>query len=82
MVSIGTVKLAVLVMTLGILAMASTSIAFAQKPCGEQPYLYNVGCLPLDTAHVVGGVLVVSIIVFAILWGIAERHYHMVPTFK
>lgn len=82
MVSIGTAKLSVLVVTLGLLAMASTNVAFAQKPCGEQPYVYNVGCIPLNTAHMVGGVLVASIIMFAVAWGLAERHYHMISTVK
>jgi|GEM_PF-1530918 len=84
MVSLGTAKLAGLVMTLGMLAIASTNLAFAQQPspCGEQAYVYNIGCLPLDTAHIVGAILVASIVAFAISWGIAERQYHMIPNFK
>ncbi|MDE1845500.1 MAG: hypothetical protein KGI10_09280 [Thaumarchaeota archaeon] len=82
MVSLGTAKLAGLVMTLGILAMAGTNLAFAQQPCGEQAYIYNVGCLPLNTAHIVGAILVASIVAFAIAWGVAERQYHMIPNFK
>ncbi|CUR52431.1 exported protein of unknown function [Nitrosotalea devaniterrae] len=76
MVSVGTAKLAGLVMTLGILAMAGTNLAFAQQPsCGEQAYVYNVGCLPLDTAQMVGAILVASIAGFAIVWGVAGRHH-------
>ena len=77
MVSLGTAKLAGLVMTLGILAMAGTNLASAQQssPCGEQAYVYNVGCLPLDQAHMVGAVLVASIVAFAIAWGAAGRHH-------
>ena len=82
MVRVGTAKLAGLVMTLGILAMASTNLAFAQQPsCGEQAYVYNVGCLPLDSAHMVGAVLVASIAAFAIAWGVAGRHHPMVSNF-
>jgi len=79
MVSLGTAKLAGLAMTLGVLAMAGTNLAFAQQtPCGEQAYVYNVGCLPLDQAHIVGAILVASIVAFAMAWGAAGRHNHMI----
>ncbi|MDC8452332.1 MAG: hypothetical protein LV477_05395 [Candidatus Nitrosotalea sp.] len=79
MVSLSKAKLAGVVMTLGIVAIAGTNLAFAQQPspCGEQAYVYNVGCLPLDSAHMVGAILVASIAAFAIAWGVAGRH-HMV----
>ncbi|NHH96714.1 hypothetical protein DYY66_2047 [Candidatus Nitrosotalea sp. FS] len=83
MVRLGTAKLAGLVMTLGILAMAGTNLAFAQQPtCGEQAYVYNVGCLPLDTAQMVGAILVASIAAFAIAWGVAGRHYNIIHNFN
>lgn len=79
MVSLSTAKLAGIVMALGIVAIAGNNLAFAQQPspCGEQAYVYNVGCIPLDTAHMVGGVLVACIAAFAIAWGVAGRHYHI-----
>lgn len=79
---LGTAKLAGVVMAISIVAISGINLAYAEQPCGEQAYVYNVGCLPLDTAHMVGGVIVASLIVFAIAWGVAERHYHMVPNFK
>lgn len=83
MVSLSTAKLAGVVMTLGVVAIAGTNLAFAQQPsCGEQAYVYNVGCLPLDTAHMVGAVLVASIAAFAIAWGIAGRHYNIIHNFN
>ena len=82
MVQVGTAKLAGLVMVLGILAMANTNLALAQQPsCGEQAYVYNVGCLPLDTAHMVGAALVASIAAFAIAWGVVGRHHHIISNF-
>ncbi|MDE1832647.1 hypothetical protein [Candidatus Nitrosotalea okcheonensis] len=82
MVSLSTAKLAGVAMTLGIVAIAGTNLAFAQQPsCGEQAYVYNVGCLPLDTAHMVGAILVASIVAFAIAWGVAGRHYHIIHNF-
>ena len=75
MISLQSAKLAGVVMTLGIVGMAGTNLAFAaQTPCGEQPYVYNVGCMPLSTAHIVGGVMVATIIGFAVAWGIAGVH--------
>jgi hypothetical protein len=82
MVSVSTAKLAGLVMTLGVLVIAGTNLAFAEQPCGEQAYVYNVGCLPLDTAHMVGGVIVASIVAFAIAWGVAGRHHYTTPNIK
>lgn len=79
MVYLGTAKLAGIVMAIGMVAMAGTNLAFAQQPsCGEQPYVYNVGCLPLDTAHMVGAVMVAGIAAFAIAWGVAGRHNHII----
>lgn len=83
MVNLGTAKLAGVIMALGIVAIAGTNLAFAQQPsCGEQAYVYNIGCLPLDTAQIVGGVLVASIAAFAIAWGVAGHHHHTVPNFN
>jgi hypothetical protein len=62
MVSLDTAKLAGVVMILSIVVIAGTNLAFAEQPCVKQAYVYNVGCLPLDTAHMVGGVIVVSIL--------------------
>ena len=82
MVNIGAAKLAV-VMTIGIVSIGSTNLAFAQQtPCGEQAYVYNVGCMPLDTAHLAGGVIVASIVVFAIACGVAGSKNHTIPSFK
>ena len=83
MVSLSTAKLAGVVMTLGVVAIAGTNLAFAQQPsCGEQAYVYNVGCLPLDSAHMVGAILVASIAAFAMAWGVAGRHYHIIHNFN
>ncbi|MGB9125211.1 MAG: hypothetical protein WA833_08580 [Nitrosotalea sp.] len=75
-------KLAGVVMAISIVVIAGTNLAYAEQPCGEQSYVYNVGCLPLDQAHMVGGVIVASLVIFAIAWGVAERHYHMVSNLK
>ncbi len=82
MVILGTVKPTVLIITLGVLVIAGTNLAFAQQPCGEQPYVYNVGCLPLDTAHMVGAVLVASIVAFAIACGVVGSRHNTIPNFK
>ncbi len=83
MVSFGTAKLAGLVMMLGMLAMAGTNLAFAQQPsCGEQAYIYNVGCLPLNSAQMVGAIMVASIAAFAIAWGVAGRHKYTIANFN
>lgn len=81
MVSLGTAKLAVVVMTTSMFVISGTNLAFAQQPCGEQAYIYNVGCLPLNSAQMVGAILVASIAAFAIAWGIAGRHSHTIPNF-
>ncbi len=77
MVSLSTAKLAGIVMALGIVAMAGNNLAFAQhpSPSGAQAYVSTVGCIPLDTAHMIGGVLVACIAAFAIAWGVAGRHH-------
>jgi hypothetical protein len=75
MVNIGTAKLGGVVMTLGIVAIAGTNFAFAQQtPCGEQAYVYNVGCMPLSTAQLVGAVVVAGIVAFAIACGVTGSH--------
>jgi hypothetical protein len=82
MVSVGQAGLAGIVMTIGIVAIAGTNFAFAlQTPCGEQPYVYNVGCMPLNNAQMVGGVVVASIIGFAIACGVAGRHHNPVHSY-
>ncbi|MGI0088606.1 MAG: hypothetical protein ACREBI_11710 [Nitrosotalea sp.] len=79
MVSLGTAKLAGVIMTIGIVAMAGTNLAFAQQPsCGEQAYGY-IGCTPLGAAQLYGGVLVAGVVAFAIAWGVAGRQYHTIP---
>ena len=84
MVSLGTAKLAVVIMTIGIVAISGTNLAFAQQPScgtapyGEAPYAY-IGCTPLNTAQMYGGILVVGVVAFAIAWGAAGRQYHTIP---
>lgn len=69
-------------MTIGLIAI-STNLAFAQQPsCGEQPYVYNIGCMPLGTAQLTGAALMAGIIAFAIAWGVAGRQHHIVPNFN
>jgi len=84
MVNLGTAKLAGIIMTIGIVAMAGTNLAFAQQPTcgtapyGEAPYAY-IGCTPLGTAQMYGVILVVGVVIFAIAWGVAGRQYHTIP---
>ncbi|MGI0046356.1 MAG: hypothetical protein ACREBB_04105 [Nitrosotalea sp.] len=80
MVNLGAAKLTGVIMTIGIVAMAGNNLAYAQQPssCGEQAYGY-IGCTPLNTAQLIGGVLVASIVAFAMAWGVAERQYHTIP---
>ena len=77
MISLSPAKLCGVVMTMGMVAIAGTNLTFAQSsPCGEQPYVYNVGCMPLNTAQMVAGVIVASIIGFAIACGVAGRNHN------
>ncbi len=79
MVSLGTAKLAGVVMTVGLVAIAGTNFAFAQQtPCGEQAYGY-IGCTPLNTAQLYGGILVAGVVAFAIAWGVAGRRHQVIP---
>ncbi len=79
MVNLGTAKLSGVIMVVGILAVAGTNSAFAQKPCVDNaPYVY-IGCIPLVTAQQYGAITVAGVIAFAIAWGIAGRQYHTIP---
>ncbi len=75
MVSPSTARLAGLIMTTGLVVIAGTNSAFAQQPCGEQPYVYNVGCVPLGMAQMYAAALVVGIIALAIGLGVAGRKH-------
>ncbi len=76
MVSLSTARLAGLIMTTGLVVIAGTNSAFAQQqPCGEQPYVYNVGCDPLGTAQMYAAALVAGIIALAIGLGVAGRKH-------
>ena len=67
------------VMTIGIVAMADTGIAFAQQPsCGEAPYGY-IGCTPLGTAQMYGAIMAGAVMAFAVGWGVHGRKYHTIP---
>ncbi len=79
MVSLGTAKLAGIIMTMSIIAIGGTNLAFAQQPsCGEQAYGY-IGCTPVATAQLYGAILVVGVVAFSIAWGVAGRQYHTIP---
>lgn len=79
MVNLGTAKLAGVIMTVGIIAIAGTNLAFAQQPsCGEQAYGY-IGCTPMGTAQLYGAILVVGVVAFAIACGAVGRQYHTIP---
>ena len=77
MVNLQTATLAGVIMTLGLVGMAGTNLAFAQQPCGEQPYIYNVGCLPLGTAQMVAVSLMGGIIALAVGCGAFGVRYHL-----
>ncbi len=85
MVNAGTAKLVGVVMTLSIVAIASTNLAFAQQqvncgtaPYGEASYAY-IGCTPLNTAQLYGAILVAGIVALAIGCGAAGLRYHTIP---
>ncbi|MDE1763182.1 MAG: hypothetical protein KGH88_02925 [Thaumarchaeota archaeon] len=79
MVSRRTVELAGVIMTVGIVAMSGTNLAFAQQPsCGEQAYGY-IGCTPLNTAQLYGSILVAGVVALAIGCGAAGVRYHTIP---
>jgi hypothetical protein len=82
MVSLGTAQLAGLIMTMAIVVIASTTnSAFAQQqPCGEQPYVYNVGCVPLVTAQMYAVALVTGIIALTIGLGVAGRKHLVIQS--
>jgi hypothetical protein len=68
-----------IIMTIGLIAMAGTGLAFAQQqPCGEQPYVYNVGCLPLNTAQLYAAVLVGGIVALAVACGVSGVRHHII----
>lgn len=75
MVSLRTAKLAGLIMTTSLVVIAGTNSAFAAQPCGEQPYVYNVGCVPLATAQMYAVALVVGVIALAVGLGVAGRKH-------
>lgn len=76
MVNLETAKLAGVIMTIGIVGIAGTNLAFAQQPtCGEQPYIYNVGCLPIGTAQLTAVALVGGIVALAIGCGAVGSRY-------
>lgn len=78
MVNLETAKLAGVIMTIGMVGIAGTNLAFAQQqPCGEQPYVYNVGCMPLGTAQLAAVSLVVGIIALAVGCGAVGVRYHL-----
>ncbi len=80
MINLGIAQLAGLVMMIGLVAIASTNLAFADnQPCGEQPYVHNVACMPLGEAQVVAVGLVMGVIALAVGLGIAERHLNVSP---
>jgi hypothetical protein len=79
MVNIGTAKLAGIIWTVSIVAVMGTNLAFAQQPsCGEQAYGY-IGCTPLNTAQLYGGILVAGVVALAIGCGAAGVRYHTIP---
>ncbi len=68
-----------IVVTIGLIAMAGTNLAFAQQqPCGEQPYVYNVGCAPLGTAQLYAAVLVGGIVALAVACGASGIRHHII----
>lgn len=67
-----------IVVAIGLIAMAGTNLAFAQQPCGEQPYVYNVGCAPLGTAQLYASVLVGGIVALAVACGASGIRHHII----
>ena len=83
MVNVGTAKFAGVIMTIGIIAIAGTNLAFAQttstgQPCGAQAYTY-IGCTPMSSAQLYGAILVAGVVALAIAVGAAGRHLHTIP---
>ena len=78
MVNAGSAKFAGVIMTIGIIAIAGTNLAYAAQPCGAQAYTY-IGCTPMGTAQLFGAVIVAGVVAFAIAVGAAGRHLHTVP---
>ncbi|SHO45596.1 exported hypothetical protein [Nitrosotalea sinensis] len=80
MVSLSKAELAGIVVTSVMIAMICTNSAFAQQqPCGEQPYVYNVGCLPLNSAQMYAAVIVGGIIALAVGCGASGIRYSTIP---
>lgn len=79
MVHLGDTLLTGVIVTMGLVAIAGSNMAFAQQStCGEQPFVYNVGCTPLNTAQLYGAVLVAGVAAFAIALGVAGARHHMI----
>ncbi|MDE1766308.1 MAG: hypothetical protein KGI27_08575 [Thaumarchaeota archaeon] len=83
MVYLGTAKLAGVIMTISIVAIAGTNLVFAQttstgQPCGAQAYTY-IGCTPMATAQLYGAIIVAVVVAFAIGCGAAGVKYHTIP---
>jgi hypothetical protein len=67
------------IMAIGLIVMAGTNLAFAQQqPCGEQPYVYNIGCAPLGTAQLYAAVLVGGIVALAVACGVSGIRHHVI----
>ena len=81
MVNLSAAKLAGVIMTLGIVAMTGTNLAFAQQPssCGEHAYSYIACGPPLGTAQLYGFAIVGGVVALAIAFGAAGRQYHTIP---
>lgn len=80
MASQSKVKLAGVMIAIGLVTITGTNLAFAQQqPCGEQPYVYNVGCAPLGTAQLYAAALVGGIVAFAAACGAAGVRYSTIP---
>lgn len=78
MVNLVPTRMAGVIMTVGLVAMAGTNFAFAQQPsCGEQAYGY-IGCTPKETAQMYGAILVGGVVALALGFGVAGRKFHTV----
>jgi len=74
MVNIGTAKLAGVTMAIGILAIAGTTLAFAQQPCGAQVFAH-IACGPtLDVAQLYGVTILGGVVACAIAFSTASGH--------
>lgn len=77
MVYLYTAKFAVVILTLGIAGIAGTNLVFADQPCGEQPYIHNVACMPLGQAQIAALAIVGGIIALAIGCGAFGIKHHL-----